>query len=207
MKHRRRHCIAILAFSIVAAWFAPAGAQQPPLRIGMSAADIPATTGQADQGSEGIRFLGITVYDALVNWKMDDPNIPPTMVPGLATEWKVDDKDKTKWIFKLRRGVKFHDGSTFNADAVIWNFDKLFTKDSPQHDPRQQAQASGRIYTIKAWRKIDEYTVELSTQAPDSAFLGQLVVVYYSSPAQWEKVGRDWSKFAFQPAGTGPFKL
>ena len=43
------------------------------------------------------------------------------MIPGLATEWKVDDADKTLWTFKLRPGVKFHDGSAFDADAVIWN--------------------------------------------------------------------------------------
>jgi peptide/nickel transport system substrate-binding protein len=202
---------AILACIITAGLFAastpPSLAQQPPLRVGMTASDIPATTGQPDQGTEGIRFLGITVYDALVNWKLNDPGIAPTIVPGLATEWRTDEKDRTKWIFKLRHGVKFHDGSDFNADAVIWNLDKLFNKASPQHDPKQQAQASGRIYSLKSWRKIDDYTVELTTLLPDAAFLGQLVMVFYSSPAQWEKVGRDWAKFALQPSGTGPFRV
>ena len=39
--------------------------------------------------------------------------------------------DPTKWIFKLRRGVKFHDGTDFNADAVLWNWDKIKTKKPP----------------------------------------------------------------------------
>ena len=46
--------------------------------------------------------------------------------PGLAEHWEQDKEDKTKWIFHLRRGVKFHDGSEFNADAAIWNLDRYF---------------------------------------------------------------------------------
>ncbi len=60
---------------------------------------------------------------------------------------------------------------------------------------------------MKAWRKVDDYTVELTTDAPDSTFPFQTTYVFYSSPAQWEKVGRDWAKFSFQPSGTGPFRL
>jgi hypothetical protein len=48
---------------------------------------------------------------------------------GLSTEWKVDEADKTKWTFKLRPGVTFHDGSAFNADAVVWNVDKVLKQD------------------------------------------------------------------------------
>ena len=135
------------------------------------------------------------------------PKDPPRSFPGLATEWSVDPKDKTKWVFKLRKGVKFHDGSDFNADAVVWNLDKLFKKEAPQYDPRQTAQVAARILSLKGWRKIDDYTVELTTHTPDSTFPYQVTYVYYSSPAQFEKLGRDWNKFAAQPSGTGPFRL
>ncbi|HDZ75780.1 MAG TPA: ABC transporter substrate-binding protein, partial [Aurantimonas coralicida] len=70
------------------------------LRIGMTASDIPLTTGQTDQGGEGMRFMGYTVYDALINWDLSSADKPSTLTPGLATEWKVDDADQTKWTFK-----------------------------------------------------------------------------------------------------------
>ncbi|MCC7483685.1 MAG: ABC transporter substrate-binding protein [Burkholderiales bacterium] len=185
----------------------PAWAQSKPLRVGMTLSDIPTTSGQPNGGFEGYRMTGYTLYDALINWKLDDPKIAPTLTPGLATEWKVDDQDKTRWIFKLRKGVKFHDGSEFNADAVIWNLEKLFTKEAPQHDPRQTAQVRGRIQALKSWRRIDDYTVELTTNVPDSSFPFQVTYVFYSSPAQYEKLGRDWNRFSQQPSGTGPFRL
>lgn len=181
--------------------------QSKPLRVGMTLSDIPTTSGQPNGGFEGYRMTGYTLYDALINWKLDDAKGPSTLVPGLATEWKVDDKDHTKWIFKLRKNVKFHDGSEFNADAVVWNLDKLFKKDAPQHDARQTAQVAARIQSLKSWRKIDDYTVELTTHTPDSTFPYQVTYVLYSSPAQYEKLGRDWNKFSQQPSGTGPFRL
>ena len=182
-------------------------AQKKPLRIGMTLSEISTTSGQPNGGFEGYRFTGYTIYDALINWKMDDAKGPSTLVPGLATEWSVDPKDHTRWTFNLRKGVKFHDGSDFNADAVVWNLDKNFKKDAPQYDPRQQAQVAGRILSLKSWRKLDDYTVELTTHTPDSTFPYQVTYVLYSSPAQYEKLGRDWNKFSAQPSGTGPFRV
>ena len=98
------------------------------VRYGISMADIPLTTGQPDRGAGAYQFTAYTIYDPLVAWEMDVADRPGKLVPGLATEWKVDDKDKTKWRFSLRKGVKFHDGSEFNADAVIWNLDKVLER-------------------------------------------------------------------------------
>ena len=88
------------------------------LRIRMTAADIPYTGGQPDQGFEGFRFVGYQLYDPLVRWDLSQGEELPAIVPGLAESWEVRPEDPTKWLFKLRRGVKFHDGSEFNADAV-----------------------------------------------------------------------------------------
>lgn len=196
-------CIAIAA----ALAGADAHAQSKPLRIGTTLSQISTTTGAPDGGFEGFRFTGYTLYDALINWKLDDPKLPPTLMPGLATEWKVDDKDKTKWIVRLRKGVKFHDGSEFNADAAIFNFDKIFNKAAPQYDAKQATQIVGRVLSLKGWRKVDDATIELTTHAPDATFPGQLTYVLMSSPAQYEKLGRSWVKFADAPSGTGPFRL
>src|ERR1700761_4892041 len=86
------------------------------LRIAMTASDLPTLGGIPDNGGEGYRFTGHTVYDALVNWDFTHTDKIADITPGLATEWKVDDQDKTKWVFTLRHGVKFQDGTDFNAD-------------------------------------------------------------------------------------------
>jgi ABC-type transport system substrate-binding protein len=177
------------------------------LRIGMTAADIPYTAGQPDQGGEGYRFIGYQMYDALINWDLSQGDRLPDLVPGLAESWEVSKEDNTKWIFHLRRGVKFHDGSTFNADAVIWNMERVRNKDAPQFDPKQAAFVDFRIPLLKSWRKIDDYTVEFTTIRPSSFVPYQVCYVLFSSPTQWEKLGRDWGKVAMNPAGTGPFKL
>ena len=109
--------LAMLAVAAMAALPRDAGAETV-LRIGMTAADIPRTLGQPDQGFEGNRFTGLTMYDALTMWDLSSADKASVMIPGLATEWAVDATDKKKWTFKLRPGVTFHDGSPFNADAV-----------------------------------------------------------------------------------------
>src|ERR1700761_4912264 len=113
----------LIAAVVIAAASNPASAQGT-LRIGMTASDIPLTTGQTDNGGEGMRFTGYTVYDGLINGDLSSADKPSGLVPGLATSWKVDDADKTCWVFTLRQGVKFHDGSDFKADSVVWNIDK-----------------------------------------------------------------------------------
>ena len=177
------------------------------LRIGMTAADIPYTPGQPDQGGEGYRFIGYQMYDALINWDLSQGDRLPDLVPGLAESWEVSKADNTKWIFYLRRGVKFHDGSEFNADAVLWNMERVRNKDAPQFDPKQAAFVDFRIPLLKSWRKIDDYTVEFTTTRPSSFVPYQVCYVLFSSPTQWEKLGRDWAKVAENPSGTGPFKL
>src|SRR5688572_8575732 len=177
------------------------------VRYGISMADIPLTTGQPDRGAGAYQFSAYTIYDPLVAWEMDVADRPGKLVPGLATEWKVDDKDKTKWRFSLRKDVKFHDGSAFNADAVIWNLDKVLDEKAPHFDKRQSAQVKPRLPSIASYRKIDNGTIEITTKDVDSFFPYQMLWFLVSSPAQYEKAGKDWDKFAAAPSGTGPFRL
>jgi peptide/nickel transport system substrate-binding protein len=177
------------------------------LRIGMTAADIAYTAGIPDQGFEGYRFVGYQLYDALVRWDLSQGERLPDIAPALAESWEVDKNDVHRWVFRLRRGVKFHDGSDFNADAVIWNWDKIRNKEAPQYDSEQAGQVTSRLTAIKSYKKIDDYTVEFLTTQPSSFVLFQVIYVLYSSPAQWDKVGKDWRAFAANPSGTGPFKM
>ena len=95
---------------------------QGTLRIGMTASDVPYTGGQTDNGFEGFRFVGYQVYEPLIAWDLTRGDRLPPLVPGLAESWEVRKDQPTKWVFKLRRNVTFHDGSPFNADAVVFSF-------------------------------------------------------------------------------------
>jgi peptide/nickel transport system substrate-binding protein len=187
------------------------------LRIGMTAGDIPRTSGQPDQGFEGNRFTGLTMYDGLTMWDLSSADKPSVLIPGLATEWKVNDADKTKWTFKLRPGVKFHDGSSFNSDAVVWNVDKVLNKEAMQFDASQVGLTASRMPTLVSAKKIDDMTVEITTKEPDSFLPFNISNLFMASPAKWQKFydaaqGADakaksqaaWDAFARDASGTGP---
>jgi ABC-type transport system substrate-binding protein len=185
---------------------ATAALAQGTLRVGMTAADIPATTSQPDSGFEGNRFTGITLFDSLTQWDLSSAEKPSVIIPGLAESWAVDAKDKTKWIFKLRKGVKFHDGTDFNADAAVFNFDKVLKKDAPQYDARLVGQTVPRMPTLAGAKKIDDYTIEVSTSEPDAFLPINLANLYMASPAAWAK-SKNWAEFAKAPVGSGPWKF
>lgn len=176
------------------------------LRIAMTAADIPLPNGQTDQGAEGMRFMGYQVFEALIAYDLSSADKPVTLIPGLATEWAVDPSDQTKWTFKLRPGVTFHDGSAFDAAAVVWNFEKILKADVPQFDEKQAAQGKGRIPTVTAVRAIDPMTVEITTATPDALLPYNVAWIVMSSPAAWQAAG-GWDAFLNAPSGTGPFKV
>ena len=183
-----RPALKSLALAVTLALGAGAAmAQEKVLRIAMTAGDIPRTSGQPDQGFEGNRFTGIPMYDALTQWDLSKADKPSELVPGLALSWEVDAKDKTKWLFKLRPGVKFHDGSAFTADAVVWNVNKVLDKEAEQFDPAQVGVTASRMPTLKSAKKIDDLTVELTTSEPDSFLPINLSNLFMASPAHWAK--------------------
>jgi len=212
--------LALVTGALVAAAAQPALAQEKVLRIAMTAADIPRTLGQPDQGFEGNRFTGIPMYDALTHWDLSSADKPSVLIPGLALSWQVGATDKTKWTFKLRPGVKFHDGSPFNADAVVWNVRKVLDKDAVHFDASQVGVTASRMPTLRSARKIDDLTVELTTSEPDSFLPLNLTNLFIASPAHWQKkfdaaAGATpadkskaaWAAFASDASGSGPFKM
>jgi peptide/nickel transport system substrate-binding protein len=184
----------------------PSPAVSAGVTYGISMADIPLTTGQPDRGAGAYQFTGLTLYDPLVAWELDVADRAGKLIPGLATKWEVDPADHKRWLFHLREGVNFHDGSAFDADAVIWNFEKVLYPQAPHFDNRQAAQVRPRLPSVASWQKIDAMTVQVTTKAVDALFPYQMLWFLISSPAQYAKVG-SWEKFGFAPSGTGPFKL
>ena len=198
---------AALAVAASLASLVPAGAETT-LRIGMTASDIPTTTGMPNNGFEGMRFLGYPVFEGLVLWDLTRSDRLATLRPGLAESYEQLPDDKKTWVFHLRHGVKFHDGTDFNADAVIWNLDRYFKNGSPQFEPPAAGLSRARVPILAAYRKIDDYTVAIETKQPASYFPYMAVYLLFASPASFEKAGHDWSKVALLPAaGTGPFRI
>jgi ABC-type transport system substrate-binding protein len=177
------------------------------LRIAMTASDTPTTTGIPNNGGEGFRFCGFPAFDGLIDWDFTHPERIASLTPGLASEWKIDDNDHTRWIFTLRDGVKFHDGTDVTVDALVWNLQRFFEDKSPQFDAAASAIVRSFVNMVDRWQKIDERHLAIYTKAPFSFFPYMVPTMLIVSPAQWEKTGRNWAEFGKSPAGTGPFRI
>ena len=133
-------------------------------------------------------IFALPVAERLIDW-----DAKGTVIPWLAESWELDPQRATV-TFHLRKGVKFHDGSPFNAEALKWNFQlRLDTK----------TQIDGDF--VKSVEVLDEYTVRLNcTEITSwSAYIygwGQII-----SPTAFEKNGgKEWARA--NCVGTGPFK-
>ena len=182
-----------------------AQAREQVLRIGMTTTDVPTTGGIPDNGSEGGRVAGYTIYDALVNWDFTKTDQFAELTPGLATEWHIDPDEHRRWIFTIREGVRFHDGSTLKVEDIVWNFDRHLN-DKAAHFDHAQA-LSYRTYTsqVVRYEKVDDRHLALWTAEPFSMLPYLLSRVFIVSPAQYAKMG-SWLAFQDAPSGTGPFR-
>jgi len=123
------------------------------LRIAMTASDTPTTTGIPNNGGEGFRFCGFPAFDGLINWDFTHLEGIAGLTPGLASEWKIDDSDRADWIFALRDGVKFHDGTDVTVDAVIWSLGRFYDEKSPQFDAAASAIVRSFVNMLDHWQK------------------------------------------------------
>src|SRR5260221_8015606 len=202
-----KKCLSVVLLLVFAA-LSSAAAQEKVLRIAMTASDIPTTTGMPNNGFEGMRFLGFPIFEGLILFDLTKSDQLATLRPGLAEKWEQSADDQKTWIFHLRKGVKFHDGADFNADAVIWNLERIFNKDSPQFEPNATGIMRSRVPILASYKKIDDFTVALTTTTVASYFPWMVPYMLNTSPASFEKAGHDWAKVAELPAaGTGPFKI
>jgi len=111
--------------------------------------------------------------------------------PVLATSWEMNE-DGTIWTFHLREGVKFHDGSCFNADAVTLNIPKL------------QEEYMTTLPNLGTLEKVDDYTVRFIMEEP-TPNLPQLIAYFSSAMISPSALGEDGRPTG--PVGTGPFKF
>jgi peptide/nickel transport system substrate-binding protein len=143
----------------------------------------------------------VNIFDTLITF--DDKTLE--LVPSLATEW-TKSEDGLRYTFTLREGVKFHDGSDFNADAVVFTFERLTRKDHPYVENNRVPYAPD-FAMIKAVRAIDPRTVEFELKDTSAVFFPNLAMFAASivSPQAVRKRGP--ILFANRPVGTGPFKF
>ncbi len=136
-------------------------------------------------------------------------------IPALATDYSVSD-DGTVWTINLREGVKFHDGTDFNAEAVVFNFERQRLTDHPYHFESQNYTYYGYMWQgfddesmIQAVEAVDEYTVEFTLREPLAPMLANLAMDMFaiSSPTQMQECGEDYGTPTCGPVGTGPFKF
>lgn len=120
------------------------------------------------------------------------------LVPGLAESW--EQVDETTWIFNIRQGVTFHDGSALTASDVAYTLNRL-------RDPATAAPASFIVGFVNTLEATDEYTVRLTTNGPFAPLLAHLAHTATSilSQAAVEAAGEDYGTTVV--VGTGPFKF
>ena len=177
------------------------------LRIGMTASDLPTTHGIPNNGGEGFRFLGYPAYDATVNWDFTKPKNLADITPGLFTTWQADEANPLRWVCQVRKGVTFHDGSELTADAIIWNFRRVYDDKSPQYDATASPIVRATVSMLDRFEKADDGSIVLTTKYPFSFFPYLLPRLLIASPTQWEAVGKTWAEFSKKPSGTGPFRI
>jgi peptide/nickel transport system substrate-binding protein len=138
--------------------------------------------------STGVR-IGCTAIETLVRY--NKKGLPS---PWLATGWKIS-KDLKSITFTLRKGIKFHDGTDFNAEAVKWNIDRYRTSTNTE------------LKNVESVEVLDASTVKLNLSKWSSSLIDNFTMHagMMISPASFQKNGADWAKT--HPIGTGPFKL
>lgn len=147
----------------------------------------------AVSGSSPTHILFRHLFNGLVRWS---DNSMSQIVGDLATEWQMS-PDGLEWSFKLRDGVKFHDGEPFNAEAVKFNIERLTVKETG-------SPVRSLFAPVKAVTVVDPLTVKLQLASPIPSLLELLADEYglMSSPKAVMEKGKD---YAVSPVGTGPY--
>lgn len=181
---------------------APAGGGGT-LIVAMTAGNLPVPDTVPTEGAEGRRFVGHQIYDGLVNWDLSRDDNTSVPKPGLAESWDLS-ADNITWTFHLRKNVKFHDGTDWNADAAIFGLDRVINKEFEYYAPTVAANITAYMKWIDSYRKIDDSTIEIKMKEPYSLFHWDLNWLQFGSPEAIKTHGKDYIN---HPTGTGPFRF
>jgi peptide/nickel transport system substrate-binding protein len=179
------------------------GAQQPvaggTLIWGRGGDSVNLDLAQATDG-ESIK-AGIQIFENLVMFGPNSMDIEPQ----LAKSWTVSE-DGLTWTFKLREGVKFHDGTPFNAQAVYDSFARIIDEKHPLHGFGKWRYLSLSLGPVDQIKVIDDYTIALTTKKPYAPLLNNLALWLCPilSPAAMAEYK---DQIGLHPVGTGPFKF
>ena len=186
-----RRLLAILTLALGACIFTPACAEE--LRIGLSS-DVTSIDPHWNNSGPNVS-LATHIFEPLT---LTDKN--GRLIPGLATSWRA--VDPLTWEFKLRQGVKFHDGSEMTADDVIFSLDR------PNTLHASPASFTSFMRPIVEKVAVDKYTVRLKTAVPHVLVPYDLnsifIVSKKAATASATNADFDSGKAAI---GTGPFKF
>ncbi len=156
--------------------------------------------------------LVLQMYDQLVEHDLTtswDKGAPPKLVPSLATSWEIS-PDGLQYTFTLREGVKFHDGTPFDAAAAKYNFDRIWDENAPQFYPRAKAYRAPDVFYIAKVEVLNTYKLRITLKEPFNSFLLRLAnlgpgMVSMISPTALKKYGNE--QIPLHPTGTGPFRF
>lgn len=142
----------------------------------------------------------MNLYDGLLRYKDGSLEVEP----ALAESWTISDDGKT-YTFELRKGVSFHDGTSFDAEAVKFNFERILNEDHPQHDTGPFPLA----FFFKAVDRVEaesDHRVVFHLKEPYAPFLSNLAYPtgLIVSPEAVKKDGKDFGR---NPVGTGAYKF
>ena len=162
---------------------------------------ISADVDQLDPGSTSVSKPVDNIFEGLVRFKAGTTKIEPC----LATSWQIS-ADGKAITFNLRKGITFHDGTNFNADAVVFSFARQYDPSHPYYQYGKWIMWGYLFKDIKELKKIDDDTVKLLLKRPNVSILTSLAHYQASivSPINAEKYKEDTFK---HPCGTGPFKF
>jgi len=171
MLHKARITAVALALGVAAALSGAPALQAKTLKMA-NQGDVTSMDPHSLNESFQLSFLG-NIYDSLVLF-----NKQSGVAPALATEWK--QTNPTTWRFTLRRGVTFHDGTPFNADDVVFSFNRALSEGSD---------VKSAISTVAEVKKIDDYTVDIVTKVPFPILVENLRALYVMSKKWCEANG------------------
>ena len=193
MTHRRHHrAVIVFILGVVLAQILASEAHARDAELIISQKADVETFDPSQSNNTTTHNVTINVFDTLIRLSDDGRDF----VGELAESWKV--VDPTTWQFRLRRGVKFHNGEGLNAAAVKFTLDSTL-------DPERKTRQRPTYVAFKEVRIDDPYTVSIITHKPYAIALTQLQYLMVVPPGYIKQVG--WDEFGRKPVGSGAFKF